>query len=50
MGVRLFNDVADNHDGSLKNEKRRSMRCSRRRIRRTRNRKDAYLNFLVANN
>lgn len=50
MGVRLFNDVADNKDGSLKNEKRRSMRCSRRRIRRARNRKDAYLNFLVANN
>lgn len=50
MGVRLFNDVADNKDGSLKNQKRRSMRGLRRRIRRTRNRKDAYLNFLVANN
>ena len=50
MGVRLFNDVADNKDGSLKNQKRRSMRCARRRIWRTRNRKETYLNFLVDNN
>ncbi len=47
MGVRLFNDPANPKDGKLKNDKRRSSRTNRRRIRRIRTRKDAFANFLV---
>ncbi len=50
MGVRLFNDPANPKDGTLKNDKRRSSRTNRRRIRRVRTRKDAFANFLVQQN
>lgn len=49
MGVRLFDDVADGY-GKLANEKRRAMRCSRRRLRRAKTRKQAYENLLVKYN
>ena len=39
LGVRLFDDVADNKDGSLKNQKRRDMRHARRLISRRKTRK-----------
>lgn len=50
MGVRLFDDVADKKDGSLKNAKRRSMRSSRRRIRREANRKREFIKLLLKYN
>ena len=47
MGVRLFDDPANAKDGKLENEKRRSSRTQRRRIRRIRTRKDIFTNFLI---
>lgn len=49
LGVRLFDDVANAKDGSLENAKRRSARCSRRRLRRAKTRKQAFINFLIKN-
>ena len=50
MGVRLFDDPANAIDGILDNEKRRSSRTQRRRIRRIRTRKDIFTNFLIDKN
>lgn len=49
MGVRLFDDPANAKDGTLGNAKRREARSLRRRLRRTRTRKDAFANFLIKN-
>ncbi|MGL4647707.1 MAG: type II CRISPR RNA-guided endonuclease Cas9 [Mycoplasmoidaceae bacterium] len=45
LGVRLFEDPAAT--GELENQKRRTARLQRRRIRRIRNRKDILIKFLV---
>lgn len=50
LGVRLFDDVANEKDGKLDNVQRRECRTQRRRIRRVRTRKQAYLNYLVSQN
>ncbi len=50
LGVRLFDDVANEKDGKLDNVQRRECRTQRRRIRRARTRKQAYLNYLVSQN
>lgn len=47
LGSRLFDDVANSNDGTLKNEKRRTMRSLRRRISRTSTRKKSYKKLLV---
>lgn len=49
MGVRLFDDPANAKDGTLGNAKRREARSLRRRLRRTKTRKDAFANFLIKN-
>lgn len=46
MGSRLFKDAAEN-DGSLANQKRRSARHMRRRLRRIRVRKNAFIKLIV---
>ena len=47
MGSRLFKDAAEEKDGSLANEKRRSARHMRRRLRRIRVRKNAFIKLIV---
>ncbi len=46
LGVRLFDDVRDVGDGTLKNATRREKRGSRRRIRRISTRKESYKRLL----
>lgn len=50
MGSRLFPDAADPQDGSLGNEKRRIARHMRRRLRRARVRKNAFIKLVFDNN
>ena len=49
LGSRLFPDAANPKDGKLLNAKRREMRHSRRRISRTRTRKQELISFFVDN-
>ncbi|MGL4343150.1 MAG: type II CRISPR RNA-guided endonuclease Cas9 [Metamycoplasmataceae bacterium] len=49
MGVRLFEDVASNKDGSLKSGKRRETRSTRRRLNRLKIRKNDLIKWFVDN-